>query len=78
VVDDPYLAAKDVAAIVILTEWPEFRQLDWQRLAGVAGDCCVVDTRNLLDPDVLDRAGLPWAGVGRGGRSSSPTPVARA
>jgi UDPglucose 6-dehydrogenase len=72
VVDDPYLAAKDVAAIVILTEWPEFRQLDWQRLAGISGGACVVDTRNLLDPDVLDRADLAWTGVGRGGRSPRP------
>ncbi|MCO1658279.1 UDP-glucose dehydrogenase family protein [Pseudonocardia humida] len=69
VVDDPYLAAKDVAAIVILTEWPEFRQLDWRRLAGLSAGACVVDTRNLLDPDVLDRAGLTWAGVGRSART---------
>jgi UDPglucose 6-dehydrogenase len=78
VVDDPYVAAKDAEAIVILTEWPEFRQLDWQRLAGVSAGACVVDTRNLLDPDVLDRAELAWAGVGRGGKSPRPNLSAHA
>jgi UDPglucose 6-dehydrogenase len=65
VVDDPYVAAKDADAIVILTEWPEFRTLDWARLAGVVATPAVVDTRNLLDADVLRRAGLVWVGVGR-------------
>ena len=33
VVESPYVAAKDVDAIVIVTDWPEFRSLDWPRLA---------------------------------------------
>src|SRR4029078_5857608 len=37
VADDPYGAAKDVDAIVILTEWPEFRTLHCTRLGAVAG-----------------------------------------
>jgi UDPglucose 6-dehydrogenase len=69
VVDDPYVAAKDADATVILTEWPEFRSLDWARLAGAVASPVVVDTRNLLDADVLRRAGLVWIGVGRLGRS---------
>jgi UDPglucose 6-dehydrogenase len=65
VVDDAYAAAKGADALVLLTEWPEFRVLDWARLA-VELDCrVVVDTRNHLDPDVLRRAGIRWAGVGR-------------
>jgi UDPglucose 6-dehydrogenase len=68
-VDDPYVAAKDADATVILTEWPEFRSLDWARLAGVVANPIVVDTRNLLDADVLRRAGLVWIGVGRPGLS---------
>ena len=65
VVDEPLLAAKDADALVVLTEWPEFRALDWAAVAGVMGNRIVVDTRNLLDPDVLRRAGLAWVGVGR-------------
>jgi UDPglucose 6-dehydrogenase len=65
VVDDPVLAAKDVDALVLLTEWPEFRTLDWPRLAESARRAIVVDTRNLLDPDVPRRAGFEWIGLGR-------------
>jgi UDPglucose 6-dehydrogenase len=64
VVDDPMMAAKDADVIVVLTEWPEFRALNWTQLAKVASRRTVVDTRNLLDPDVLRRAGFSWIGVG--------------
>ncbi|WP_090011553.1 UDP-glucose dehydrogenase family protein [Lentzea albidocapillata] len=65
VVDDPYLAAKDVDALVVLTEWPEFRSLDWARLAETVRQTVVVDTRNILDPDVIRRAGLTCTSLGR-------------
>lgn len=67
VVDDPVLAAKDAEALVVLTEWPEFRNLDWARLAAAVARPIIVDTRNLLDPDVLARAGFTWVGLGRRG-----------
>jgi UDPglucose 6-dehydrogenase len=71
--DDPYVAAKDAEAIVILTEWPDFRVLDWSRIAAAVRQPIIVDTRNLLDPDVMRRAKLEWTGVGRsaGGRRQS-------
>ncbi|MET0238123.1 MAG: UDP-glucose/GDP-mannose dehydrogenase family protein [Kibdelosporangium sp.] len=65
VVDDPYLVGKDADGLVILTEWPEFRTLDWPRMADVVRNQVVVDTRNLLDKDVLRRAGFSWTGLGR-------------
>ena len=65
VVGEPMLAAKDAEVLVVLTEWPEFRTLDWNAVAGVMQSRIVVDTRNLLDPDVLRRAGISWIGVGR-------------
>jgi UDPglucose 6-dehydrogenase len=65
VVDDPLDASKDAAALVVLTEWPQFRSLDWNALGGVIGSPVVIDTRNLLDPDVLRRAGFAWIGLGR-------------
>jgi UDPglucose 6-dehydrogenase len=64
-VDDPYLATKEADAIVVLTEWPEFRELDWTRIAGQAPAAVVVDTRNLLDPTVVTRAGLTYLGNGK-------------
>ena len=64
VTEDPAVAAKDADVLAVLTEWPEFRALDWPALARVASRRTVVDTRNLLDPDVLRRAGFSWVGVG--------------
>jgi len=65
VVDEPLDMAKDSNALVVLTEWPQFRALDWTALAGVVENPVVIDTRNLLDPDVLRRAGFAWIGLGR-------------
>jgi UDPglucose 6-dehydrogenase len=65
VADEPLRAAKDADALVVLTEWPEFRSLDWAAVAGALAGPVVVDCRNLLDPDVLRRAGISWVGVGR-------------
>jgi UDPglucose 6-dehydrogenase len=53
-------------AVVLVTEWPEFRTLDWgaaaQRMAGTL----VVDGRNVLDADAIAAAGLAYEGIGRG------------
>ncbi|MGH4018368.1 MAG: UDP-glucose dehydrogenase family protein [Pseudonocardiaceae bacterium] len=70
VADDAVKAATGAAALVVLTEWPEFRVLDWGHLAEVVAGRIVIDTRNLLDSDVLRRVGFEVRGVGRrpGGR----------
>lgn len=65
VVDDPYHVAKGADGIVVLTEWDEFRRLDWSYLAGLMRGDAVVDTRNLLDPQAILDAGLCWIGLGR-------------
>ncbi|SDG10651.1 UDPglucose 6-dehydrogenase [Lentzea fradiae] len=65
VVDDPYQAAKDVDGLVVLTEWPDFRSLDWARLAETVRRPVVVDMRNILDPDVIRRAGFTCTSLGR-------------
>jgi len=63
-VDDAYLAAKGADAIVLLTEWPEFRDLDWSAIADQAPGAVVLDTRNLLDAAVITGAGLRYIGNG--------------
>ncbi|HVH23125.1 MAG TPA: UDP-glucose/GDP-mannose dehydrogenase family protein [Pseudonocardia sp.] len=63
--DDVQVAVKDADAVVILTEWPQFRALDWAALAAEVARPIVIDTRNLLDPDVAGRAGFTWVGLGR-------------
>ncbi|HEV8562305.1 MAG TPA: UDP-glucose/GDP-mannose dehydrogenase family protein [Actinophytocola sp.] len=62
---DPYQAATGADALVILTEWPEFRTLDWPRIATLLREPIVVDTRNLLDPQTLRRAGIIYTSLGR-------------
>jgi UDPglucose 6-dehydrogenase len=60
-------ALADADAVVLVTEWPEFRELDWaaarERMAGRL----VVDGRNFLDRDTLAAAGFAYEGIGRGG-----------
>lgn len=63
-VDDPYLATKGADAVVVLTEWPHFRDLDWARIAEQAPGAVIVDTRNLLDTATLARVGLTHVGNG--------------
>jgi UDPglucose 6-dehydrogenase len=55
-----------VDAVVLVTEWQEFRDLDWGAVReAMAGDI-VIDGRNALDPGVISSAGLVYEGIGRG------------
>jgi UDPglucose 6-dehydrogenase len=66
IVDDAYAAVADAAVLALLTEWDEFRWLDFARVCEVmAPPRAVVDTRNLLDPAAMRRRGLAYEGVGR-------------
>ena len=62
---DAYAAAADADVVVILTEWPEFKELELDRLATVMAGKAIVDTRNLLDPAAVRSTGLRYDGVGR-------------
>jgi UDPglucose 6-dehydrogenase len=62
---DPYAACDGAAALVVLTEWDEFRRLDFTKVAGLLTEPRVVDARNLLDPAALRRLGFAYVGVGR-------------
>ncbi|MFD7652461.1 UDP-glucose dehydrogenase family protein [Actinosynnema sp. NPDC059797] len=73
VVDDPYAAVRDADAVVLLTEWPAFRTLDWALVASLMAGSTVLDTRNHLDPDALRRAGLVLRGLGREPGPEHPT-----
>lgn len=64
---DPYQAAKDAHAVVLVTEWDVFRALDLRRLAGSMAQPIFVDLRNVYPPDEVEQAGLRWHGIGRGG-----------
>jgi UDPglucose 6-dehydrogenase len=52
-------------AAVLVTEWPEFRELDWQATKAKMRQPLVVDGRNFLDGALLEREGYTYEGVGR-------------
>jgi len=52
-------------AMVLVTEWPEFRALDWHAVREAMRGTLVVDGRNALEPTAIRAAGLTYEGVGR-------------
>jgi UDPglucose 6-dehydrogenase len=62
---DAYDAARDADAVALLTEWDEFRWLDFDRVATTMKRAAIIDSRNLLDPAALRRRGFRYAAVGR-------------
>jgi UDPglucose 6-dehydrogenase len=58
-------AVQGADAVVLVTEWPEFGDLDFAEVAGAMRGRLVVDGRNFLDPDAVSAAGLTYEGVGR-------------
>jgi len=58
-------AMREGDVLVILTEWPEFRSLDFEQVKELLSGSAIVDTRNLLDPQSVRAAGLDYDGVGR-------------
>ena len=65
VVADAYAACEGASAIVVATEWDEFKWLDLDKIAEVVSERNVVDARNLLDRGALRRRGFTYQGVGR-------------
>ncbi|MCI0664412.1 MAG: UDP-glucose/GDP-mannose dehydrogenase family protein [Acidobacteria bacterium] len=57
--------ALDCDALVIVTEWEEFRYLDLNRIGEVMRSKVLIDGRNVLDPDAVNAAGFKYRGVGR-------------
>jgi UDPglucose 6-dehydrogenase len=62
---DAYAACKGASAVVVLTEWDEFRWLDFAKVHATMATPVVVDARNLLDPAQLRRIGFAYTGIGR-------------
>jgi UDPglucose 6-dehydrogenase len=58
-------AFDDVDAAVVVTEWPEIRDLDWGAAGARMRTRVVVDGRNLLDPEGMRRLGFVYEGIGR-------------
>ena len=63
--DSAEAVAREADAVVIVTEWDEFRALDLETLAKTMRGRVLVDLRNVYDPEEADRAGLIYRGIGR-------------
>ncbi|WP_138416121.1 UDP-glucose dehydrogenase family protein [Aquibacillus sediminis] len=55
-------------AIIVATDWDEFKHFDWQSIKQVINGNVIFDARNCLDPFEINQAGLDYVGIGRGGR----------
>jgi len=64
--DDAYAAADGADAVVIVTEWDEFRALDLERVAASLRGKILIDLRNVYDRSDAEAAGLTYYGIGRG------------
>lgn len=77
---DAYDSARDADAVVLATEWNEFRNLDLRRLKTVMSGNVLLDARNIYDPSAATYMGFCYLGIGRSNvppkRKSSATSVA--
>lgn len=64
-VEGPYAAIEDADAVVIVTEWDEFRALDLNRVAALLRTPVMIDLRNIYTAEEAARAGLSLVGVGK-------------
>lgn len=63
--DDAYGTAEDADALLLITAWNEFKQLDMRRLREAMNGSVFVDGRNIYDPIEMREAGFVYSGVGR-------------
>jgi len=63
--EGPLALAQGAEALVLVTEWPEFRELDLGQLARAMREPLMLDGRNFLDPEAVRAAGFTYVGVGR-------------
>lgn len=63
---DPYAVAEAAHAIVLVTPWPEFKDLDFVRLRAAMNSGVFLDAANMLSPEQIAGAGFLYQGIGRG------------
>ncbi len=66
IVDDVYKMAKDCDALIVVTEWNEFKQLDLEKVKGLLNSPVIYDGRNIYDPATMKEMGFAYRAIGRG------------
>jgi UDPglucose 6-dehydrogenase len=62
---DIVTAAKDTDALIFVTAWPEFREIDFSKIKSIVKRPVVIDAQNMLDSENMVRLGFAYFGVGR-------------
>jgi UDPglucose 6-dehydrogenase len=62
---DPYGVASDADAVVLVTEWEQFRDLDFDKIKRLMRQPVLLDGRNFYDPEKVRRHGFIYSGIGR-------------
>jgi UDPglucose 6-dehydrogenase len=62
----PFEAAQGADAILVLTDWNEFKQVDFQKLRGIVKQPLLIDGRNMYDSQEMAEKGFAYHGMGRG------------
>ncbi|MCQ9207556.1 MAG: UDP-glucose/GDP-mannose dehydrogenase family protein [Omnitrophica bacterium] len=62
---DAYDAAKGCDCLVVLTDWNEFKELDFAKLKKLLKNPAIVDGRNIYDPEMMKKMGFTYIGIGR-------------
>lgn len=63
--DGPYHAIENSDAIAIVTEWDQFRALDFDRIKGLLRSATIVDLRNIYNPQTMRELGFDYSSIGR-------------
>ncbi|NTW12443.1 MAG: UDP-glucose/GDP-mannose dehydrogenase family protein, partial [Anaerolineales bacterium] len=64
--DDVYKMAEGCDALIVVTEWNEFKQLDLEKVKGLLKSTVIFDGRNIYDPDRMKAMGFNYRAIGRG------------
>ncbi|MGB7874072.1 MAG: UDP-glucose/GDP-mannose dehydrogenase family protein [Anaerolineales bacterium] len=64
--DDPYTMSDGCDALMVITEWNEFKQLDLEKVKGLLKSPVIFDGRNIYDPATMKEMGFKYRGMGRG------------
>ena len=74
-VEDPYRVAQGADALLLLTEWAQYRELDWKRICQEMARPLVIDARNMLSPAEMKALGFEYDSFGRPDRNARTTLV---
>jgi UDPglucose 6-dehydrogenase len=72
--ESAYVALEGCDALVIITEWQEFRSPDFQAIKEKLADGVIIDGRNLFEPNMVEALGLKYYAIGRGRGPNAPQP----